>query len=68
VLILNKAILQFIFRHPSYSRKSSEQLFREWNVVDFPKPTTIRFGKSVSRNERNNRQLLFKGADFSADF
>jgi len=24
--------------HPSYLRKSSEQLFREWSETDFPKP------------------------------
>jgi len=41
----------------------TEQLFREWNEVDFPKLTLgFGFGKSVPRNERNNCQLLLKGA------
>jgi len=53
------------FGHPSYSHKNSEQLFREWNEVDFPKLTLgFGFGKSVPRNERNNCQLLLKGALF----
>jgi len=50
-------------RHPSYPYKSSEQLFREWNEVDFPKrKPNVGFGKAAKRNERNNCQLLLMGA------
>jgi len=57
-------------QHPSYSHKNSEQLFREWNEVDFPKLTLgcFGFGKSVPRNERNNCQLLLKGAGLANIF
>jgi len=52
-----------IFWHPSYPYKSSEQLFREWSGADFPKPTFgFRFPKATKCNERNNCQLLLKGA------
>jgi len=39
--------------------KSSEQLFREWNEVDFPKrKPNVGFGKSAPLHSRNNCQLL----------
>ena len=61
--------LMLLLRHPSYSHKNSEQLFREWNEVDFPKLILgFGFGKSVPRNERNNCQLLLKGAVTQSDF
>jgi len=57
--------IKVIFGHPSYPYKSSEQLFRSLRFAAFPKPTFgFRFGKVTMCNERNNCQLLLKGADF----
>jgi len=47
--------------HPSYS--SNEQLFREWNKVDFPKPIAIVSGNPFHSipETTGNWQLLLKG-------